>query len=146
MGRYPHTAATAWTGLLFLYQFDNQQEVNPNANPFAPPDPPVPPVSSPNDDTCLPLKKGSVSRGNAIIDEAKCSAHEECASLGLAGTCCPTDTGMYLGCCSSGQASRSHFKPSSAEIISNGNACSANPNCPHLDGNCCPTDDGVCLG
>merc|ERR1719199_149225 len=35
--RYPHAASTAWAGLLLLYQFDEDEEIDENANPFAPP-------------------------------------------------------------------------------------------------------------
>merc|ERR1719382_725967 len=35
--RYPHLTATAWTGLLLLYQGDDSQKVNEDANPYAPP-------------------------------------------------------------------------------------------------------------
>mmetsp|Transcript_11056 Transcript_11056/g.25523 ORF Transcript_11056/g.25523 Transcript_11056/m.25523 type:complete len:123 (-) Transcript_11056:80-448(-) len=50
--RYPHVAATAWAGLLFLYQFDNKTAINPTANPYAAP---ATPLGSPNltDLTCL---------------------------------------------------------------------------------------------
>mmetsp|Transcript_97416 Transcript_97416/g.275494 ORF Transcript_97416/g.275494 Transcript_97416/m.275494 type:complete len:775 (-) Transcript_97416:83-2407(-) len=40
--RYPHTAATAWTGYFLLMQADASQPLNPHANPYAPPARPVP--------------------------------------------------------------------------------------------------------
>eukprot|EP00439_Symbiodinium_sp_Y106_P069393 s678_g11.t3 len=40
--RYPHVAATAWAGLLLLFQFDNATQVNEAANPYFPPEPPLP--------------------------------------------------------------------------------------------------------
>jgi hypothetical protein len=41
---------------------------------------------------------------NKNVDETSrknesCSAHSQCDDLNLAGACCPTDTGVYLGCC-----------------------------------------------
>ncbi|CAE7500427.1 DEGP1 [Symbiodinium natans] len=51
--RYPHVAATAWAGLLLLYQFDNETQVNGNANPYSPPDPPLPRMPSVSDLSCL---------------------------------------------------------------------------------------------
>merc|ERR1712187_927556 len=76
-------------------------------------------------------------------EDASCSAHASCA--GLAGLCCPTETGMYLGCCSSGQPSRSHFKPKPPPQSSTA-ACSAHTECTGLLGDCCPAPGGVCLG
>ena len=46
--RYPHAASTAWAGLLLLYQFDEDDAIDENANPFAPPANPMPnPQQSP---------------------------------------------------------------------------------------------------
>jgi len=37
--------------------------------------------------------------------QADCSAHPDCASIGISGHCCPTDDGTNLGCCASLEAS-----------------------------------------
>eukprot|EP00933_Yihiella_yeosuensis_P033531 TRINITY_DN27214_c0_g1_i1.p1 TRINITY_DN27214_c0_g1~~TRINITY_DN27214_c0_g1_i1.p1 ORF type:complete len:714 (-),score=112.68 TRINITY_DN27214_c0_g1_i1:635-2503(-) len=50
--RYPHTAATAWTGLMLLFQAGSEHAVNEDANPFAPPKQQLPPLRK--DTTCLP--------------------------------------------------------------------------------------------
>jgi len=51
--RYPHVAATAWAGLLLLFQFDNATQVNEAANPYFPPEPPLPRKPSVADLTCM---------------------------------------------------------------------------------------------
>lgn len=50
--RYPHTTATAWTGLMLLYGGGDAGPVNEDANPFSPPSKSVPPPSK--DLRCLP--------------------------------------------------------------------------------------------
>jgi len=56
--RYPHVASTAWTGLLLLYQFSDGEPVREDANPFAPPNTPIP---SPKGRSCTSsfLRPGS---------------------------------------------------------------------------------------
>ena len=36
--RYPHVASSVWTGLLLLHQADDDETLDPHANPFAPPE------------------------------------------------------------------------------------------------------------
>ena len=93
--RYPHVAATAWAGMLLLYQFDDDDAVDEDANPFAPPERPVPAPARHGraDDACLPPPAPPAAPGGAA-----CSAHSGCKGLG--GDCCPTAAGVSLGCCS----------------------------------------------
>jgi len=56
--RYMATAPTAWTGLMLLYQAEEGQPVQEDANPYAPPARPVP---TGKDDTCLPVGALSAS-------------------------------------------------------------------------------------
>jgi len=51
--RYQHVASTAWTGLLLLYQADEHEKLNEDANPMATPTRPIP---TGKDLTCLPPK------------------------------------------------------------------------------------------
>ena len=99
--RYPHVAASAWTGLLLLYQFDQNGKVDEDANPFAPPSKPVPKESKSPDAKCLPSPPSSGGGGGGggapKGGDAACSAHSGCK--GLEGDCCPTGNGDFLGCC-----------------------------------------------
>merc|ERR1719440_2634455 len=40
--RYPHTAATAWAGMMLLMQHEEGAAVNKYANPYFPPEKPLP--------------------------------------------------------------------------------------------------------
>lgn len=59
--------------------------------------------------------------------DASCAAHPDCS--GLTGDCCPTDTGVVLGCCVATAS------------------CSSHPACADagLTGDCCPTTSGLKL-
>jgi len=92
--RYPHAAATAWTGLLMLYQWDKSAKVDEDANPFAPPKRPIPPSGGgryPAGASCFPGKPDSGAAG------ASCKANKGCQALD--GNCCPNDGGDMLACC-----------------------------------------------
>jgi hypothetical protein len=93
--RYPHLAATAWTGMLLLYQAEDGGAVDESFNPYAPPKRRVPSAAAGIQAaaTCLPAQRSASSDGAS----AACSAHPKCA--GLEGDCCPTSSGMHLGCC-----------------------------------------------
>eukprot|EP00522_Entomoneis_paludosa_P010607 CAMPEP_0172453486 /NCGR_PEP_ID=MMETSP1065-20121228/10779_1 /TAXON_ID=265537 /ORGANISM="Amphiprora paludosa, Strain CCMP125" /LENGTH=233 /DNA_ID=CAMNT_0013205669 /DNA_START=121 /DNA_END=822 /DNA_ORIENTATION=+ len=67
-----------------------------------------------------------VRRAISEYPGAMCSAFEECAHL--AGDCCPTADGTYLGCCKMGTCER---EPACREL--------------GLEGDCCPTLDGTDL-
>lgn len=68
----------------------------------------------------------SFSGSTAIDGPASCMTNPECAPLGLADNCCPTNlAGIFLDCCE---------EPSSS--------CAANPGCAGLVDDCCPTANG----
>lgn len=138
--RYPHLASTAWTGLLLLHQADSAKLVNATANPYSPPSR-VPDLAASLGAAaqCLPFAAAApgatpapgpapapAPEGGGGSLAASCKAHAGCATL--AGNCCPTATGVRLGCCGAGPA------------------CHAHPACARLRGDCCPTADGVRLG
>jgi len=52
--RYAHTAATAWAGLMLLFQGDEGHAIDDNVNPFSPPKNGVP--SHSHDFSCIPMK------------------------------------------------------------------------------------------
>ena len=91
-----------------------------------------------------------------------CEVHSGCVDLGLSGECCPTSSGIVLGCCGDGDGDSSSSESNEAadkttnaddsgegENGSNisGSSCSVHPQCVDagLSGNCCPTDAGSFL-
>lgn len=63
--RYKHVASTAWTGLLLLYQPDEDAPLYEDANPFKPPGKPMP---SGMDNTCQPwLKQTTAEAGESVM-------------------------------------------------------------------------------
>ena len=62
-------------------------------------------------------------------DNSECQLHPNCDNLGLIGNCCPTTSGIMLGCCKAVK-------------------CQMNQGCAALglNGDCCPTHFGVMLG
>jgi len=166
--RYPHAASTAWAGLLLLYQFDVDDAVNEDANPFATPAGTIPELDSAGTHSCLPKTAAKPAKPLHGGDSAACAAHPGCSGLRLGGDCCPTVEGMLLGCCSDdaappapppaaviggGDAVVSHGKPggslSRGEDGGRGVAeCDANIACARLGlkGSCCPTSEGTMLG
>lgn len=87
--RYPHVAATAWTGFSLLMQKDDEGPVDGQGNPFAQPDPPVP---RPETDQCQLLPQRSspdqtpMFHDQDAVDEreadfADVSDHDEFAEL-----------------------------------------------------------------
>ena len=113
--RYPHVASSVWTGLLLLHQADDDEKLDPHANPFAPPEGKIASAAeAATSQQCIkPGKPGDSpppgggggggggstggGGGGGGGGGAGCAAHPKCA--GLAGDCCPTDTGINLGCC-----------------------------------------------
>eukprot|EP00928_Gymnodinium_smaydae_P061669 TRINITY_DN45703_c0_g1_i1.p1 TRINITY_DN45703_c0_g1~~TRINITY_DN45703_c0_g1_i1.p1 ORF type:complete len:720 (+),score=154.65 TRINITY_DN45703_c0_g1_i1:119-2161(+) len=95
--RYPHTAATAWTGMMLLYQAQEGMAVDEGGNPYARPRQPVPDEASAVSaaEQCLPA--GAIIEDGSKAADASCAAHPGCA--GLLGDCCPTAAGLNLGCC-----------------------------------------------
>ena len=71
----------------------------------------------------------SNSTATTTTTASTCSAHPLCASKNLTGECCPTASGLMLGCC-------------------NNALCQANAGCAalNLQGLCCPTAAGTNLG
>ena len=90
---------------------------------------------------------------------ASCEAHFNCVEVGLSGDCCPTASGIILGCCgdgggdiSSSESNEAADKTTNADDSGegesgnniSGSSCSVHPQCADagLTGNCCPTDAG----
>lgn len=78
-------------------------------------------------------------------DDAACVNHDACLDAGLQGLCCPTPTGISLGCCASHDKS-SNKNSSSSSSGSDDASCSNHASCGGLVGLCCPTGEGVFLG
>merc|ERR1719383_1584784 len=74
---------------------------------------------------------------------SECSAHDECASLGLTGSCCPTTDGITLECCSG--MTHVETNVSTKAGFDYERSCQAYPKCQGMEGDCCPTADGVIL-
>lgn len=78
---------------------------------------------------------------------AECDNHEACRKSGLLGMCCPTITGIDLGCCSVKTTAINGFNKNiepSTEL--NAAACASHTSCQSLgSGACCPTLDGIYL-
>jgi len=168
--RYPHAASTAWAGMLLMYQFKDGDEVNEDANPFAPPAKTVPDPQRYEalSHTCLPGGKAPAPIPNATEGGgAVCSAHPACAGRHLEGDCCPTEEGFLLGCCSEDSAPpapppvdfgaagegaavmRNPFHPANGgQGELKPEACDKNHACASLGltGACCPTSEGSMLG
>ena len=157
--RYPHAASTAWTGLMLLYQFEDDDAIREEANPFAPPAKSVPDPNLAGNRACLPqaLKP---RRPPPATGETACSAHPGCSGRGLIGDCCPTAEGMLLGCCSEDYAPPApppqrkgeddalpHGAPA-GQSTARAAGCAANSGCALLGlaGDCCPTAEGTMLG
>jgi len=129
--RFPHTAATAWTGLALMFLDGNE-----DANPFGPLVKPLVEQTSDPNLACLPLLHApptpeppqpvSIPPTAELLPQGKqCANHAACKHL--TGDCCPTADGVMLACCS---------KPSQ---------CSRYKQCSHLHGDCCPTAGGAML-
>ena len=54
-------------------------------------------IASMNDFNSSSISDADETSDNGI--SGACDNNEGCAKLGLVGLCCPTATGMYLGCC-----------------------------------------------
>ena len=85
----------------------------------------------------------SSSSSGGGSDDAACVNHDACLEAGLQGQCCPTSTGISLGCCGSQDDSSSSTNDESG---SNDASCSNHQGCSGLVGLCCPTGEGVYLG
>lgn len=105
-----------------------------------------------------------VDDSQASSDTKLCSMNPLCHKSGLIGTCCPTDKGFNLGCCtdtsfigtndtaayekSASIEQERNDTGSTSTSASKSSSCSANPACGNLGliGDCCPTRKGVRLG
>jgi len=157
--RYPHAASTAWAGLMLMYQFDEEDGVREDANPFAPPATTVPDPHTSRNRACLP-KSSTAPRPSPDTGSASCSAHPGCSGRHLTGDCCPTKEGMLLGCCSDASAPPAPPPQSQGmdEATPRGapggqrsaktSACAAYSGCAQLGltGDCCPSVEGTMLG
>lgn len=78
---------------------------------------------------------------------SSCSAHPNCAAVGLTGDCCPNEAGTALGCCDPATTASATDAKLGMASVSPG-SCSLFPNCAAagLEGNCCPNDAGISLG
>lgn len=99
--RYPHTAATAWTGMMIIMQSTEQDAVDEQGNPYSVPTSPVPDAAGGLNAAlqCLPAAPSATPATTpaATSPGKACQSHSGCSSL--AGNCCPTDDGVMLGCC-----------------------------------------------
>jgi len=157
--RYPHAASTAWTGLMLLYQFDDDDDIREDANPFAPPAASVPDPQVTGSRTCLP-NSDTAPKPLPAVGEAACSAHPGCSGRHLEGDCCPTTEGMLLGCCTEDAAPPAPPPTSKSDVgalphgapggqsTARTPSCATNSGCAQLDlaGDCCPTAEGTMLG
>lgn len=103
-------------------------------------------------------KKSSPTSGLNITvganEASSCMSHTACSSAGLSGECCPTATGIMLGCCdevaSPGKGNTISQSSSSSSSSSDGDdaSCGQHQACTSagLTGVCCPTEDGIMLG
>lgn len=79
--------------------------------------------------TSLAIVAILVSVANAFDNPQTCNSNPECAALGLADNCCPTNlAGIFLDCCDNP-----------------GPSCKANVGCRDLVDDCCPAADGTYL-
>lgn len=76
--RYPHLTATAWTGLSLLYQGDDKQAVNHDANPYGIPTKPVSPSNA--DTKCIP-------RAGDILSSVYNPCEIDCPMNGQSASC-----------------------------------------------------------
>jgi hypothetical protein len=101
--------------------------------------------------TYVPCEDNQTSTGDDDSNtpsNAFCENNDVCASLGLSGRCCPTATGIHLGCCSAmDDNSKDESSPSDTDEVEP-RSCSAHAECASsgLVGQCCPTGDGIMLG
>jgi len=115
--RYPHVASTVWGALALMYQGEKGGPVNELANPYSATQGFEDYLYSGDDKLCMPAKPP--------VDWAICTKHPRCVMLNLTnGDCCPTPTGVELGCCDMEDA------------------CIRHPKCAGLEGKCCPTATG----
>ena len=47
----------------------------------------------------LDKNSSAVSHGPSDGKANNCASHEQCVAAGLLGKCCPTNEGVFLGCC-----------------------------------------------
>jgi len=105
--RFPHTAATAWTGLALMF-FNGMED----ANPFGPLAKPLPELLPNPGLSCLPSISAPTVEPSTSAPTAQrlpenatdrqrrqCASHDRCRHL--TGDCCPNRQGMMLQCCSS---------------------------------------------
>jgi hypothetical protein len=115
-------------------------------------------LTVPEDSFPVPVSNTVVSDPTipAAASSSSCSAHSSCSML--AGDCCPTPTGMFLGCCDVLTTSAQVYNApqfaasvpvaiaSTTSSTTSGDAtCAAHTACQGLAGNCCPTQDGMML-
>jgi hypothetical protein len=97
------------------YDADDDDHNQPTKNPStAPSNSPTPPPTTP------PTRNPSTAPSNSPNPSpVQCSANPACASLGLAGECCPTPSGSLLGCCDQAAVSTPTAAPSKAPTAEN---------------------------
>lgn len=89
---------------------------------------------------------GSSSSGNGQ-GVASCLSNAGCVNLGLSGNCCPSDSGIFLGCCNNGASSEVVKNQTETLPGSDSSSCESRAACTNigLSGHCCPTQDGTML-
>lgn len=137
----------AWEDALELRSYELDQAISQSQvlyfistmDGFVPPKKP----SSQGDDQGDATKRGD--QGDSK-DAKSCAANAACAELGLTGNCCPSPTGVYLGCCDAeNQKDGTSNAPPAQPPSSSAASCAANSACIPLGltGNCCPTPGGA---
>eukprot|EP00930_Biecheleria_cincta_P045202 TRINITY_DN31163_c0_g1_i1.p1 TRINITY_DN31163_c0_g1~~TRINITY_DN31163_c0_g1_i1.p1 ORF type:complete len:944 (+),score=135.18 TRINITY_DN31163_c0_g1_i1:44-2875(+) len=95
---------------------------------------------------------GTTTISETLPTTAMCSNHPRCAALNLSGACCPTISGVFMGCCNGAEAPEATTTPVSTttatQSLSATSVCSNHPRCAalNLSGACCPTIAGVSMG
>jgi len=124
--RFPHTAATAWTGLALMF-FNGVED----ANPFGPLAKPLPePIPNPSL-SCLPSTSAPIAQTTTSAPVAQPSTSAPLAQTST--TTHPASLNLTL-------TAQPLPDPENAEA-----QCARFDHCSHLSGACCPTKDGLML-
>lgn len=95
---------------------------------------------------------GTTTVSKTLSATAMCLNHPRCAALNLSGACCPTISGVSMGCCNTTENLEATTTPVSTTIVtqsvSAAAVCSNHPRCAalNLSGACCPNIAGVSMG
>mmetsp|Transcript_26055 Transcript_26055/g.39396 ORF Transcript_26055/g.39396 Transcript_26055/m.39396 type:complete len:954 (-) Transcript_26055:1036-3897(-) len=105
-----------------------------------------------NSSTVESANSSSSSSSSTVVTDnaaADCDQHEACRDAGLVGMCCPTVSGIALGCCDTKTSVLDDSTKSAAtpeKTVINSSSCSSHTRCQSLgSGECCPTPGGIYL-